>query len=245
MICLSIGGRRPFFQSLASCATLIDHHAASNFICCWGPRYCRTGRREAPRLCVRVCGTVKICKETENRPRQPNQFAPAAVECPVCSTSRGQPPIWCDLWRCREMITKLHFEGVRRGIPGPTPSTGTNRTTGRGVSPRHPGRRLPPNFYTTGTNPRTGHHWTAFPCPVIRRRRRHWKSPQGKSKGENGGGVSAYLWRCPGETVSCGAAQFDPTRPPFVLCLGFSGRSPRRAPSQELAFRYPRGASWS
>ena len=52
---------------------------------------------------------------------QPNQFAPAAEGCPVCSTSRGQPPIWCDLWRCREMITKLHFEGVRRDIPGPTP----------------------------------------------------------------------------------------------------------------------------
>ena len=54
---------------------------------------------------------------------QPNQFAPAAEGCPVCSTSRGQPPTWCDLRRCREMITKLHFEGVRRGIPGPTPST--------------------------------------------------------------------------------------------------------------------------
>ena len=84
--------------------------------------------------------------------------------------SRVFPPTWCDLWRCREMITKLHFEGVRRGIPGPTPSTGTNPTTGRGVSPRHPGRRLPPNFYMTGTNLSTGHHWTAFLCPVIRRR---------------------------------------------------------------------------
>ena len=58
----------------------------------------------------------------------------------------GPTPTWCDLWRCREMITKLHFEGVRRGIPGPTPSTGTNPTTGRGVSPRHPGRRLPRIF---------------------------------------------------------------------------------------------------
>ena len=38
--------------------------------------------------------------------------------CPVCSTSQGQPPTWCDLWRCREMITKLLVEGVRRGIPG-------------------------------------------------------------------------------------------------------------------------------
>ena len=111
---------------------------------------------------------------------QPNQFAPAAEGCPVCSTSRGQPPTWCDLWRCREMITKLHFEGVRRDIPGPTPSTGTNPTTGRGVSPRHPGRRLPPNFYMTGTNPRTGHHWTAFLCPVIRRRRRHCGIPTGE-----------------------------------------------------------------
>ena len=111
---------------------------------------------------------------------QPNQFAPAAEGCPVCSTSRGQPPTWCDLWRCREMITKLHFEGVRRGIPGPTPSTGNNPTTGSGVSPRHPGRRLPPNFYMTGTNPRTGRHWTAFLCPVIRRRRRHCRIPTGE-----------------------------------------------------------------
>ena len=126
---------------------------------------------------------------------------------PVCSTSRGQPPTWCDLWRCREMITKLHFEGVRRDIPGPTPSTGTSPTTGRGVSPRHPGRRLPPNFYMTGTNPRTGHHWTAFLCPVIRRPDVTVESPHGKSKGGNGGVVSTYLWRCPGETVSCGASQ--------------------------------------
>ena len=107
---------------------------------------------------------------------QPNQFALAAVGCPVCSTFRGQPPTWCDLCRCREMITKLHFEGVRRSIPGPTPST----TTGRGVSPRHPGRRLLPNFYMTGTIPRTGSHWTAFLCPVIRRRRRHCGIPTGE-----------------------------------------------------------------
>ena len=119
-------------------------------------------------------GTVESCMVAEivvYWPGQHNHFAPAAVGCPVCSTSRGQPPTWwCDLWRCREMITKLLFEGVRRGIPGPTPSTGTNPTTGRGVSPRHPGRRRPPNFYSTGTNPRTGRHWTAFLCPVIRRR---------------------------------------------------------------------------
>ena len=97
-----------------------------------------------------------------------------------CVPHPGASPTWCDLWRCREMITKLHFEGVRRGIPGTTPSTGTNPTTGRGVSPRHPGRWLPPNFYTTGTNPRTGHHWTAFLCPVIRRRRRHCGIPTGE-----------------------------------------------------------------
>ena len=101
---------------------------------------------------------------------QPNQYAPAAEGCPVCSTSRFQPPTWCDLLRCREMITKLHFEGVRRDIPGPTAST----TTGRGVSPRHP-------EFLHGTNPSTGHHWTAFLCPVIRRRRRHF----GITTGEN------------------------------------------------------------
>ena len=37
---------------------------------------------------------------------------------------------------------------------------------------------------------------------------------------EKGSSVSADVWRCPGETVSCGAAQFDPSRPPRFLCLG-------------------------
>ena len=101
---------------------------------------------------------VAWCPRSWCWPGQHNQFALAAVGCPMCSTSRGQPPTWCVLWRCREMITKLLFEGVRRGIPGPTPSTGTNPRTGRGVSRRHPGRRRPPNFYSTGTNTRTGHH---------------------------------------------------------------------------------------
>ena len=90
---------------------------------------------------------------------QPNQFAQAAVGCPACSTSRGQPLTWCDLWR------KRPFEGEWRSIPGRTPSTGTHPTTGRGVSRRHPGWRRPPIFYSTGTNPRTD-HWTACLCPV-------------------------------------------------------------------------------
>ena len=116
---------------------------------------------------------------------QPNQFAPAAEGCPVCSTSRGQPPTWCDLWRCREMITKLHFEGVRRDIPGPTPS---HQAPARAPTPQLeegclrdiPGGGCPRIFYMTGTNPRTGHHWTAFLCPVIRRRRRHCGIPTGE-----------------------------------------------------------------
>ena len=97
----------------------------------------------------------------------------------------GPTPTWCDLWRCREMITKLHFEGVRRGIPGPTPSTGTNPTTGRGVSPRHPGRRLPPNFYTTGTNPRTGPPLDGMSMPSDQTSLTSlWNPHRGKVKGE-------------------------------------------------------------
>ena len=85
----------------------------------------------------------------------------------------------------------------------------------------------------TGTNPSTGHHWTAFLCPVIRRRRRHFGITTGKIKGENGGVVSSYLWRCPGETVSFGAAQFVPLTPSQVSlsnvfpAAGHNGRHPK------------------
>ena len=86
---------------------------------------------------------------------QPNQFAPAAVGCPVCSTSQGQTPTWCDLWRCREMITKLHFERVRRDIPGPTPITnwkrGVSETSRAAAAPKflHDGHHTP-ELATTG-----------------------------------------------------------------------------------------------
>ena len=145
-------------------------------VCVHGHRVCSRASTVPWSICRRVLhdGRGRGTADRGILAWQPNQFAPAAEGCPVCSTSRSQLPTWCDLWRCREMITKLHFEGVRRDIPGPTPSTGNNPTTGRGVSPGHPGRRRSPNFYTTGTNPRTGHHWTAFLCPVIRRRRRHF-----------------------------------------------------------------------
>ena len=59
------------------------------------------------------------------------------------------------------------------------------------------------------------------------------ESLQGKIKGENEGVVSAYLWRCPGETVSCGAAQFVPLSPSLVslsgvfLAAGHNGRHPK------------------
>ena len=59
------------------------------------------------------------------------------------------------------------------------------------------------------------------------------ESPQGKSKGGNGGVVSSYLWRCLGDTVSCGAAQFDPLTPSQVSlsCVfpaaGHNGRHPK------------------
>ena len=165
---------------------------------------------------------VAWCPSSWCWPGQHNPFVPAAVGCPVCFTSQGQPPTWCDLWRCREMITKLLFEGVRRGIPGPTPSTGTNPRTGRGVSRRHPGRRLLPNFYMMGTNQRQ--NWPpldGISMPSDKTSQTSlWNPHRRTEKGEKGGGVSAYLWRFPGETVSCGAAQFDPSRPPRFLGLG-------------------------
>ena len=47
-----------------------------------------------------------------------------------------------------------------------------------------------------------------------------WNPHRRTEKGEKDSSVSADLWRCPGETVSCGATQFDPSRPPRFLCLG-------------------------
>ena len=97
---------------------------------------------------------------------------------------------------------------------------GTNPRTGRGVSQRHPS--VPsqlPNFYFSGTNPRTG-HWTACLCPVKDVADVTVEPSQENQKRGKGSSVSADLWRCPGGTGSCGAAQFDPSRPPRFLCLG-------------------------
>ena len=67
-----------------------------------------------------------------------------------------------------DLLNQFALEGWSPDtLKGPTP---TNPRTGKGVSRRHPGRRLHPNFYSSGTNPRTGHHWTACLCPVKRRR---------------------------------------------------------------------------
>ena len=61
---------------------------------------------------------------------QPNQFAPAAVGCPrVFHIPAANPQPGVISGAAEKCITKLHFEGVRRGIPGTTPSTGTNPTT--------------------------------------------------------------------------------------------------------------------
>ena len=72
-----------------------------------------------------------------------------------------------------------------------------------------------------------------------------WNPHRGKVKGEM---EVVFL-------PTCGAAQEKPsaaalpssTSPalPGFLVWGVSSRWPQRAPSQELAFRYPRGASWS
>ena len=109
---------------------------------------------------------------------------------------------------------------------------GTNPRIGRGVSQRHPG--VPsqlPNFYSSGTNPRTG-HWTACPCPVKDVADVTVEPPQENREREKESSVSADLWRCPGETVSCGAAQLDSCCPPWFPCLGFlaaghNGRHPK------------------
>ena len=72
----------------------------------------------------------------------------------------GQPPTWCDLWRCREMITKLHFEGVWRDIPGPTPEPQLEEGCLRDIR-----AAAAPEFLHDGHQSQTG-HWTAFLCPV-------------------------------------------------------------------------------
>ena len=48
---------------------------------------------------------------------------------PIRSGSGGvsrvlQPQTWCDLWRCRERITKLHSEGGAEGHPVADPQHG-------------------------------------------------------------------------------------------------------------------------
>ena len=141
--------------------------------------------------------------------------------CPVCSTSRGQPPTWCDLWRCREMITKLLFEGVRRGIPGPTPITGSNPRTGRGVSRRHPGWLQPPNFYIDGHQPQNWPPLDGISMPSDKTSQTSlWNHHSRKVKGEME--VEFH--------PTCGAAQekqsaaalpsLTPSRPPRFHCLG-------------------------
>ena len=60
-----------------------------------------------------------------------------------------------------------------------------------------------------------------------------WNPHRRKVKGEMEVSVSAYLWRCPGETVSFGVAQFVPLTPSQVSlsnvfpAAGHNGRHPK------------------
>ena len=69
------------------------------------------------------------------------------------------------------MIIKLHFEGVREGHPGANPQYHNWK---KGVSETSRAAAAPEFLHDWH---RTGHHWTAFLCPVIRRRRRHCGIP--------------------------------------------------------------------
>ena len=101
----------------------------------------------------------------------------------MCSTSRGQPPTWCDLRRCREMITKLHFEGVRRGIPGPTPSMGTPQL-GAGCLRDIPGGGCP-RILHDGHQPQNWPPLDGISMPSDKTSQTSlWKHHRGKVKGE-------------------------------------------------------------
>ena len=71
-----------------------------------------------------------------------------------------------------------------------------------------------------------------------------WNPHRGKVKGEM---EVEFLPTCGAalEKQSAAALPSLTLAFPGFLVWGFSGRWPQRAPSHELAFRYPRGASWS
>ena len=69
-----------------------------------------------------------------------------------------------------------------------------------------------------------------------------WNPHRGKVKGEM---EVEFLPTCGAAQENQSAAALPSSNPNALPLSGVSGRWPRRAPSQELAFRYPRGTSWS
>ena len=123
------------------------------------------GLAEESCMVAEIIGHYCELRGVRDRAWQLNQFALESVGCPTCSA-----PSWCDLRRCRERITGLQVEGVRRDILGPTPQCRhQTQNWKRGVSETSRAAAAP-EFNSTGTNPRTGHHWTACLCLVKRRR---------------------------------------------------------------------------
>ena len=106
------------------------------------------------------------------------------------------------------MITKLHFERVRRGIPGTTPSTGTNPTTGRGVSPRHPRAAAAPEFLHDGHQPQNWPPLDGISTPSDKTSLTLlWNPHRGKVKGEMEAEFLPTCGAAQEKQVSCGAAQ--------------------------------------
>ena len=107
------------------------------------------------------------------------------------------------------------FEGSRSPWPttrAPTPELEEGCLRDIPVMPSQP-----PNFHSSGTNPRTG-HWTACLCPVKDVADVTVEPPTGEPrKGKRG---VQFLPTCGAAQEKQSAAQFDASRPPRFFCLG-------------------------
>ena len=133
---------------------------------------------------------------------------------PVCSTSLGQPPTWCDLWRCREMITKLHSEGH----PGANPQYHNWK---RGVSETSRAAAAP-EFLHDGHQPQNWPTLDGISLPSDKTSQTSlWNPHRGKVKGEM---EVEFLPTCGAAQEKQSAAALPSSTPnalPLNFVLGF------------------------